>query len=169
MFRKMRRIRQQLSDEQTRQILIKSSCGTLALTGDDGYPYAVPISYVFDGEDRIFFHGARAGHKIDAIRQCDKASFCVIDQDEPVSEEFTTYFRSAIAFGKIRIIDDDEELKRLSAELLAGKYSSDQPAESRENEIAKEWSRLAMLELKIEHLTGKEAIELVRNRQAAES
>ena len=80
-FRQMRRKRQQLSNEESIAILEKATAGTLALLGDDDYPYAVPISYVYH-KGKLYFHSALAGHKVDAIRKCDKASFCVIDQDD---------------------------------------------------------------------------------------
>ena len=79
-FREMRRKRQQLSNEESIEILLKATAGTLALLGDENYPYAVPISYVYH-EGKLYFHSALAGHKVDAIRKCDKASFCVIEQD----------------------------------------------------------------------------------------
>ena len=87
MFREMRRKRQALSMEEIAAVLNRGTAGVLALSGDDGYPYAVPISYVFDG-DKIYFHCARAGHKLDAIRRNAKASFCVVDQDQIVPEEY---------------------------------------------------------------------------------
>ena len=92
-FREMRRKRQQLSREESVAILQKSTSGTLALLGDDGYPYAVPMSYVYN-EGKLYFHSALTGHKIDAIRKCDKASFCVIEQDDVQPEKYTTFFRS---------------------------------------------------------------------------
>ena len=79
-FRSMRRKRQQLSEKENISILQKATAGTLALLGDNGYPYAVPISYVY-ADGKLYFHSALSGHKIDAIRNCDKASFCVIAQD----------------------------------------------------------------------------------------
>ena len=80
-FREMRRKRQQLSEEESIGILQKATAGTLALLGDNGYPYAVPISYVY-ADGKLYFHSALSGHKVDAIRNCDKASFCVIDKDD---------------------------------------------------------------------------------------
>ena len=93
MFREMRRRKQQLSESECSAILARGTSGVLALRGDEGYPYAVPLSYVYD-DRKIYFHSAKAGHKIDAIRSCSKASFCVIDQDEVVPEEYTTYFKA---------------------------------------------------------------------------
>ena len=162
MFREMRRKKQMLSDESSREILERNTSGVLSLMGDKGYPYGVPLSYVLV-EDKIFFHCAKEGHKIDAIRSCEKASFCVIDQDKIVSEEYTTYFRSVIAFGRVHILESDEE-KKNAIRILARKYSGDQEEEGIDQEIGKNFANLCMLQFDIEHLTGKEAIELVKMR-----
>ncbi len=160
MFREMRRNKQQLSDAESRKVLERNTSGVLSLLGDGGYPYGVPLSYVVDG-DRIFFHCAKEGHKIDAVRREEKASFCVIDKDEIISENFTTYFRSVIVFGKVRILETEEE-KLASIRLLTKKYSGGETAERQEMEVQKHFANLCMLEFSIEHLTGKEAVELVR-------
>ena len=160
MFREMRRKKQKLSKEECDSILYNGTSGVLALHGDDGYPYAVPISYVYDGE-KLWFHSAKSGHKIDAILKNAKASFCVIDQDQIVPAEYTTYFRSVIAFGRIRIVEDDTE-KRSAIEKLAVKYAPDETAENLNKAIEREWKPLCMLEMEIEHLSGKQAIELER-------
>ena len=157
-FREMRRKRQQLSDEESISILQKATAGTLALLGDNGYPYAVPISYVYS-DSKLYFHSALSGHKIDAIRNCDKASFCVIDKDEVLPEKYTTYFRSVIAFGRIHIIEDAQE-KLATARLLGDRYNPNQE-EALQEELEKGLSRMVMIRFDIEHLTGKEAIELV--------
>lgn len=163
MFREMRRKKQLLPQEESVRILQSQTSGVLALLGDEGYPYAVPLSYVYH-DSKLYFHGAKSGHKIDAINGCEKASFCVIEKDSVVPEEYTTYFRSVIAFGKIRILQSDDE-KRTAIELLAKKYHPTDSAENREREIEREFPPLCMMELSIEHLTGKEAIELVRAKQ----
>ena len=160
-FRPMRRIRQQLSDEESIGILEKATSGTLALLGDNGYPYAVPISYVYS-EGKLFFHSALSGHKVDAIRNCDKASFCVIEQDEVKPEKYTTFFRSVIAFGRIHIIEDETE-KLAIARLLGNRYNPNDD-ESLQKEIENGLARMLAIRFDIEHLTGKEAIELVRMR-----
>ena len=162
MFREMRRTRKALPPEEISAVLERGTSGVLALAGDDGYPYAVPISYVYDGE-RIYFHSARAGHKLDAVRREPKASFCVIDQDQIVPAEYTTYFRSVIAFGRIRVLEDEGE-KRAAIEKLAVKYAPEDSPENRRQAIDREWKPLCMLEMTIDHLSGKEAIELVRKR-----
>ncbi len=157
-FREMRRKRQQLSEEKSIGILQKSTAGTLALLGDNGYPYAVPISYVY-ADGKLYFHSALSGHKIDAIKNYDKASFCIIDKDDVHPEKYTTYFRSVIAFGRIHIIEDAQE-KLETARLLGDRYNPNQE-EALQKEMEKGLSRMVMIRLDIEHLTGKEAIELV--------
>ena len=162
MFREMRRKNQALSKEVCEEVLKRGTSGVLAVLGDEGYPYAVPLSYVYiDG--RLFFHCAKTGHKIDAIMKEPKASFCVIDQDKIVPEKYTTYFRSVIIFGKVRIIENEAE-KRAAIEKLAIKYAPDDSAAGRNTEIEQTFARLCMLELCIDHMSGKEARELVENR-----
>lgn len=162
MFREMRRKKQILSHIESVEILNNGTSGVLAICGDVGYPYAVPLSYAYSNS-KIYFHCAKSGHKIDAIAQNDKASFCVISQDDVISQEFTTYFRSVIAFGKIRILEDETE-KRIALETLAAKYS---PAyeEGRLQEIDKLFEQTCAVELAIEHMTGKEALELVKMKR----
>ena len=160
-FRDMRRKRQQLSEAESIGILQKATSGTLALLGDNGYPYAVPISYVYH-EGKMYFHSALSGHKVDAIRQCDKASFCVIEQDDVQPKKYTTFFRSVIAFGRIHVIEDEAE-KLSTARMLGNRYNPNDD-ESLKKEIESGLSRMLMIRFDIEHLTGKEAIELVRQR-----
>ena len=158
----MRRIRQQLSNEDSIAILKKATSGTLALLGDNGYPYAVPISYVY-ADGKLYFHSALSGHKVDAIRRCDRASFCVIGQDNVRPEKYTTYYRSVIAFGRIHIIEDEAE-KLATARLLGNRYNPNQE-EALQKELEHGFTRMLMICLDIEHLTGKEAIELVKQHQ----
>lgn len=160
MFRPMRRGRQALGADACRDVLSRGASGVLALLGDGGWPYAVPLSYAFDGE-KLYFHCAREGHKLDAIRREARASFCVVDRDEVVPEEYTTYFRSVIAFGRVRVLEDEAQ-KRAAIELLARRYFPQDSAENRRRAIEREWTGLCMLEMDIEHMSGKEAIELAR-------
>lgn len=160
-FREMRRKRQQLSDEESYAILQKATSGTLALLGDGDYPYAVPISYVFS-EGKLYFHSALSGHKVDAIRSCDRASFCVVAQDDVKPELYTTFFRSVIAFGRIHIVNDEAE-KLAAARLLGNRYNPHQD-EALQKELENGLARMLVIRLDIEHLTGKESIELVGQR-----
>ena len=161
-FREMRRPRQNLAEAECIRTLERSTSGVLAVLGDGGYPYTVPLSYVyFDGA--LYFHCAKAGHKLDAVRSCDKASFCVIDQDLVVPEKYTTLYRSVIAFGRVSILENEAEICA-AIEKLAVKYAPGDSKENRDAAIARELSALCMIKMEIEHMTGKEAIELVRQR-----
>ena len=160
-FREMRRKRQQLSDEESYAILQNATSGTLALLGDGDYPYAVPISYVYS-EGKLYFHSALSGHKVDAIRSCDRASFCVVAQDDVKPAMYTTFFRSVIAFGRIHIVDDEAE-KLTAARLLGNRYNPHQD-EALQKELENGLARMLVIRLDIEHLTGKESIELVGQR-----
>ena len=160
-FREMRRKLQQLTDDECIKIFEKSTAGTLALLGDGGYPYAVPISYVYN-DRKLYFHSALSGHKIDAIRNYDKASFCIIEKDDVHGEEYTTYFRSVIAFGRIHILEDERE--KMEAARRLGNHFNPNDKDTLMKELAKGFSHMVIIRMDIEHLTGKEAIELVRMR-----
>ena len=160
MFRELRRKKQALTRAECEEVLERGTHGVLALAGDNGYPYAVPLSYDWR-EGKLFFHCAKAGHKLDAIARCPKASFCVVDQDLVVPEEYTSYFRSVIAFGRVRVLEEEGE-KRAAIDALARRYFPGDTQENRDTYIAREWDGLAMLELTVEHLTGKQATELIK-------
>ena len=165
MFREMRRKKQALSEQRTADIMRTGTSGVLALAEDGGYPYAVPISYVYDdNNEKIYFHCAKAGHKLELIQKNAKASFCVVDQDQVVPEMYTSYFRSAIAFWEIRVLTEEQE-KRTAIEKLALKYAPDDTGERRRKTISQAWSRLCMLEMTILHMTGKEAMELIKEEE----
>lgn len=165
MIRPMRRGAQELPKNETLEILNTATSGVLALSGDDGYPYAVPMSFVYS-DGKIYFHSAVCGHKIDAIKRCAKASFCVIAEDGIIPEKYTTEYKSVIAFGKIRIADGEEVVEALK--LLGRKYAPDDCHENLMNEISGAISRVAVLVLDIENVTGKEAKELMTKRKKEE-
>ena len=165
MFRDLRRKRQALSPQACADVLARGTSGVLAVAGDGGYPYAVPLSFLYDG-GKLYFHCARAGHKLDAIRRNPKASFCVIDQDQVVPEAYTTYFCSVIVFGVMEILDGEE--KRAAIEKLALKYAPHDPAENRAAAIDRAWDALCMLKLTPQHISGKAAIELTRQKNCPE-
>ena len=162
MFREMRRKRQQLTQAECVEILSRNTSGVLAVLDDNGYPYAVPLSYVYDG-NVLYFHCAKSGHKLDAIKYCEKVSFCVIDQDKVVPQKYTTYFRSIVLFGRASIVNGEEEI-RTAIEKLAIKYHPTDSKENRDMTINKEYAAMCIVRIDIDHMTGKEAIELVNNK-----
>ena len=162
MFRPMRRKKQLLMEAETIAMLETCTSGVLAVHGDDDYPYAVPLSFAYE-DGKLYFHSAVGGHKLDALERSDKASFCVIGADDIVPERFTTHFQSAIAFGRVRVVTDDAE-KRHALMLLAEKYSPEY-LDVAGSEIDGDWKRVCVIELAIEYMTGKAALELVKERR----
>lgn len=163
MFPDMRRNKQQLGQEETEQILLRGTSGVLSVYGPEGYPYGVPLSYVYRN-GKLYFHCAKKGTKLSCIEKNAKASFTVIDLDHVVPEKYTSYFRSVMAFGTVRILEEDAE-KWSAMEALGRKYYPGDTQEGLEQAIRREWEPLVVLEMEITHMTGKEAIELVRNKQ----
>ena len=161
-FRKMRRERQELAKEACEEILSRNTAGVLAVLGDGGYPYAVPLSYIYQ-DGTLYFHCAKEGHKLEALQNCPKASFCVVDQDEIVPEKYTTYFRSVIAFGQATLLEESGEVRN-ALRALGIKYAPMESAQRLESEIEQSGARVGIIKLEIEHMTGKEAIELVKRR-----
>ena len=153
MFREMRRIKQQISEEECIRILKEEPRGVLSMLGDDGYPYGIPISHYYSEEDgKIYFHGAKVGHKIDAIKACDKVSFCVYDQGYRKEGEWALNINSVVVFGRIRIVDDEEKKREICTELTR-KFTDDE--EYLKKEMTNAFPRVCCLELIPEHMTGK--------------
>lgn len=157
MERKMRRFKQELPEKESQRILSSGKYAVWAVDGDDEYPYAVPINYVYDG-NTIYIHCARQGHKTDSIVRNPKCSMCIVEKDDVIPEEFTSYFRSVIVFGKAEIVEDESQ--RLNAlRLLCDKYS---PGIDPTDEIARFLKTVCIVRIDIDRITGKEAIELTR-------
>ncbi|MBP5283581.1 MAG: pyridoxamine 5'-phosphate oxidase family protein [Treponema sp.] len=153
MFRQMRRFKQQVTSEKCIEILKNEWRGVLALLGDDGYPYTVPIDFYYDETDgKIYFHGAKEGHKIDAIEKCDKASFCVMDSGFKKDGDWALNITSVVVFGRISKVDDFEKTKEKVCKLGAKYHPSMKDVEV-EWENAK--NRVQCLEMTVEHMTGK--------------
>ena len=162
MFREMRRAGQALSAGECEEILRKHGEGVLAVSGDDGYPYAVPLNYVYwDG--KLVMHGARAGHKVDAMRACDKVSFCVIDEKTVVPEEYSTAYRSVIVFGRVKILTEPEEMIPY-LDALGAKFTKDDAA-ARMAYMKPHLAGVAIYVLSPEHVSGKEGRLLAAERK----
>ena len=151
MFRQMRRVGQKLSDEECIDILINEPRGVLAILGDEDYPYAVPISHVYiDG--KIYFHGAKTGHKNDAVKKNSKVSYCVVDRGIKERGSWWYTFKSVIVFGKITTLSDEEEkIDKLTH--LGNKFFP--TPEETEDEINRLLDRTEVFEITIEHMSGK--------------
>ena len=156
----MRRFKQELPYDECLHILQKNHSGTLALCDKESYPYALPLSYVYD-ENCIYFHSAKEGHKIDILQKNPKASFCIIDQDVIQPLEYTTYFKSVIVFGNIEILEDNES-KIEPLKKLGSKYAPNNTKEALDKEIQVGINNLVILKLNIDKISGKQAVELIK-------
>ena len=155
MFREMRRFKQQISREECVRILEQQPRGVLSVLGDDDYPYGVPLDHWYCGENgKLYFHCAKTGHKLDAVRKHDKASYCVLDEGFRKEGEWALNFRSVIVFGRIRLVDEgDDALRRKIATALCRKFTDDEAF--LQNELVNALPRASFLELTPEHITGK--------------
>lgn len=153
MFREMKRIKQQLPKEECISILKNELRGVLSVLGDDGYPYGMPLNHYYCEQDgKLYFHGGMQGHKIDAIKRCDKASFCVYDQGFRREGEWALNIRSVIVFGRIEFVEEREKVYQISAE-LSRKFTDDEDYISRE--ITVSGPGTLMFALVPEHISGK--------------
>lgn len=153
MFRELTRKNKQLPMERCIELLTREPRGVLSLLGDEGYPYGLPTDHWYDPEDGcIYFHSGPSGHKVDAIRRCDKASFCVYDQGFRKDGQWALNISSVIVFGRIQIIADKDEAIRITR-LLSLKYTSD--LAYIEKEIAAYSRDLLVFRLVPEQITGK--------------
>ena len=144
MFRKMRRFKQELSQKECIEILKKEPRGVLSVQGEGGYPYGMPMTHWYNEKDgKIYFHGAKSGHKIDAIRNCDKVSFCV---------EWALNIRSVIVFGRLHIVEEPEKVVEICTNLCE-KFTDDKAYAERE--LIHSGPAVLCLELEPEHITGK--------------
>ena len=157
MFRRMARIKQQIPDEECIRILKEQKRGVLSVLGDDGYPYGVPLNHWYNEEDGcLYFHGGMQGHKIDALKKCDKVSFCVLDDGYRKEGDWALTFKSVIVFGKVRFVEDHAEAldicRKLSLKFL-------QDTAEIEAMIQRSGSRVLCFALVPEHMTGKQVHE----------
>ena len=155
MFRPMRRIKQQLDETEAWEILRDAKRGVLSVTGDDGYPYGVWLNPHVEG-DCIYFHGAKEGHKIDALRRDARVSFTVIDDGVQDEGGWAYTFRSVVVFGRIEFVEDQAFALELCRELTRRFNPSE---EDIEKEIRMAGARVQVLCLVPEHITGKRVHE----------
>ena len=151
MFRKMRRFKQQISEEECIRILKEQPRGVLSMIGDDGYPYGIPLDHWYSGNE-LYFHGAKVGHKMDAITAFDKVSYCVMDEGFRRDGEWALNIKSVVVFGRIRVVEDEAKKREICTNLVR-KFTDDE--EYLQKELTNAFPRVNCLELTIEHMTGK--------------
>ena len=157
MFRQVRRKNREISLEAAKDLLRTSRRGVLAVNGDNGYPYALPLNYLYDEDSNtIIFHGARAGHKIDSIKACDKVCFTVYGNETIKEEAWAPYVQSTIVYGRCHLVDDQERAMGILRSLARKYYPSEDIIDE---EIAKAGKAVQMFQIEIEHISGKEIQE----------
>lgn len=153
MFREMRRNNQQIPENECKLILKNEWRGVLSLLGDNDYPYGIPMNFLYcEEENKIYFHGSKIGHKIDAIKNHDKACFTIFDKGVKRENHWSLDIKSVIIFGKISIIEDREKAAH-QVRMLAQKYFPDHS--EIEGEMSAHFAHAECLELTVEHMTGK--------------
>ena len=156
-FRKMRRFKQEILIEECIEILKNEKRGVLSVIGDDGYPYGVPLNHYYDPDtDAIYFHGAKEGHKVDAIKNNNKVSYCVYEKGVKRENHWSYDVRSVIVFGKMEMITDLNECKKIASDIW-WKFGEDE--NELKDELERSLSRVMCLKLIIEHITGKKVNE----------
>ena len=153
MFRKMRRFKQQISEEECFGLLKNEKRGVLSVIGENGYPYGIPLNHFFNEADgKIYFHGAKEGHKLDAIKACDKVCYTVFDKGYRKEGEWALNVKSVVVFCRISLVEDEEKAKEICT-ALCKKFTDDK--EYLEYEIKNSLKNVQCLELKIDHMSGK--------------
>ena len=156
-FRPIRRKEKEIDIKETKKLLHDARRGVLAVNGDNNYPYAIPVNYCYDEKNqKIYFHGSRSGHKVDAIKNCDKVCFTVFGNETVKKESWAPFLQSVVIFGRCHMIEDQS----IAMELLKRFAMKFYPDESMvDEEIALSGKGVQMYEIQIEHLSGKEVQE----------
>jgi nitroimidazol reductase NimA-like FMN-containing flavoprotein (pyridoxamine 5'-phosphate oxidase superfamily) len=149
----MRRFKQQISNEECIELLKNEKRGVLSVIGENGYPYGIPLNHFYDEKDgKLYFHGAKEGHKLDAIKACNKVCYTVFDKGYRREGEWALNVKSVVVFGEIALVSDAEKAKEICTELCR-KFTDDE--EYLEYEIKNSLPRVQCLELTPQHITGK--------------
>ena len=157
MFRSIRKKKNEISIEKAKRLLHNARRGVLAVNGDNHYPYAIPVNYLYDEENqKIYFHGSRAGHKVDAIKNCDKVCVTVFGNETVKKESWAPFLQSVVIFGRCHLVKDQATaialLKRFAMKFYPDENMVDE-------EIVISGKTVQMYEIEIEHLSGKEVQE----------
>lgn len=157
MFRPMRRPKNAIPNEQAKKLLREEKRGVIAMNGDDGYPFAIPVDYFYDETaGKIYFHGAKSGYKVDALRRCDKVCFTVYGGETIREEAWAPYLRSVVVFGRCRLLEQSPETMALLKRFAMKYYPEEQLADE---EIRQDGAAAQLFEIEIHHLSGKEVQE----------
>ncbi|MDO4482108.1 MAG: pyridoxamine 5'-phosphate oxidase family protein [Bacillota bacterium] len=157
MFRSIRKKKNEISTDEVKELLRCSRRGILAVNGEDGYPYAIPINYLYDEDtNKIIFHGAKAGYKVDCLKACNKVCFTVCGNERIQEESWAPFLKSAVVFGRCRLVENQEDTIKMVKKFAMKYYPDEKMADE---EVASSGRAVQMFEIEIEHLSGKEVQE----------
>lgn len=157
MFRELQRKNKQISMEECIELLKKETRGVLSVLGDGDYPYGMPMNHWYNEEDgKIYFHCGKSGHRLDALRKCNKVSFCTYDSGYREEGDWALHVKSVIVFGTMEIIDDMDTIADIARKLS---YKFTQDEEYIRTEIEKYAKATLLLQLTPEHVCGKQITE----------
>lgn len=157
MFRPIRKKKNEISTDKAKELLRCSRRGVLAVNGDNGYPYAIPVNYLYDeNAQKIIFHGAKAGHKADSLKACDKVCFTVYGNETVKEEVWAPYVQSAVVFGRCHLIENRETAIELLKRFAMKYYPSEDMVV---DALAASAGAVQMFQIEIEHISGKEVQE----------
>lgn len=154
MFRKIRKIKNEIDKDAVDSLLHSCRRGVLSMNGEDGYPYAIPVNYYYDeANQKIYFHGAKAGYKVDCLNSCDKVCFTVFGNESIKDLEWAPYVQSVVVFGRCHLADTNNEVLKT----FMMKYY---PNVDLVDKVIEEDSKFVqMYEISIEHKSGKQVQE----------
>ena len=157
MFREMRRVKRAIPEEAAKALLKSNKRAALAVNGDDGYPYAVPVNYYYEeDENKIYFHSSRVGHKIESMKKNNKVCFTTWDDGYKDEGDWAYRVSSCVVFGRASLVEDEnvalEKIKK-----FAMKYYPTE--EEVDEEISKDFKAVQMVCIDIEHISGKKIHE----------
>ncbi|MBQ9942743.1 MAG: pyridoxamine 5'-phosphate oxidase family protein [Clostridia bacterium] len=153
MFREMLRKKQALSLDECKEILKTETRGVLSVMGENGYPYGMPMNHFYnEGDGCIYFHCGKAGHRLDALKENDKVSFCVYDQGFRRENEWAWNVKSVIIFGRMEVLSDTALIMDI-CEKLSYKFTDD--TAYIEKELKESTKNTLLLRLTPEHISGK--------------
>lgn len=157
MFRPIRKRKNEIGVDAVNRLLHNARRGIFAVNGDDGYPYAIPVNYLYDEENqKIYFHGARVGHKADAIKKCDKVCFTVLGSEMVRKESWAPFVQSVVIFGRCHLVENRPTAMTLVKKFAMKYYPNKSMVDE---EIALDGKAVQMYEIEIEHCSGKEVQE----------
>lgn len=109
----MRKKSREMDASWALEVMDRAPYITVGMTDADGMPYAVPLSLARTDENTFYFHCATEGKKLDILRSNPNVCLSAVGKCKPTvgpkDGSFTLEYKSAIAFGKAEVVEDDEE------------------------------------------------------------